>query len=461
MISEVAVHRPMALDATRSYPAAQRILIVDPDPKALDQLAELMVSYPVPIEPIEAGSVKEALRILASGEDVDCLLVDVSQTAMDGFHLLISARELRKNLRIIATASALTPDLHQAALESGASRVLAKPFDFEDLLVSLAASRPGSVSYLEGALGLMDVCRLSAACQPEGGLRVRQGRKEGVLAHYGTTLVHAEADGQTGAAAFASLRGWSSWHFESLSLSAVHMGTSCKLEMTGDVRRPEGARASGYLRGLTLRHLIEWAMRARQTCTLTVTSQGRTGVLSFDSGRILNAETLDRDGGRAAAEILSWENVLVKLNRPATVKAAAPAPRPKGEGMEALIDRFCGEIEGWIATSVVRRLDGTPVCGRSSDPRLDPAATSCFARVVDSHLAAVKQLGMGTAWGETEDILITTAKAYLLIRLLGNGHYHWLAVSSEANLALCRMMMRSFEAFLLTGLADLGEIPED
>ena len=101
------------------------------------------------------------------------------------------------------------------------------------------------------------------------------------------------------------------------------------------------------------------------------------------------------------------------------------------------------------------RKDGSPVESRSLDPRLDAAAAGCFARVVDSHLAAVEQLGMGPAWGETEDILITTARAYLLIRLLGEDHYHWLAVSSEANLALCRLVMRSHEPFLLSGLGDL------
>jgi len=80
------------------------------------------------------------------------------------------------------------------------------------------------------------------------------------------------------------------------------------------------------------------------------------------------------------------------------------------------------------------------------------AAAASYASVVDSHLAAVERLGSGAVWGETEDVLITTTKVYLLIRLLGDGHYHWLAVSSDANLALCRLLMRSYEAFLLSGL---------
>lgn len=220
-------------------------------------------------------------------------------------------------------------------------------------------------------------------------------------------------------------------------------------EVSGELEMAEEG-----LRGLTLRHLIEWALRGRQACTLRVASHGRTGVLSFEDGRIRSAETGDRDGGRAATEILSWEDVHVEL-----VRSAVAVPAGAGGSLQELIDRFCDEVEGFIATGVVRRKDRSLVGGRSSDARLDPAAAGCFAGVVESHLAAVEQLGVGSVWGETEDILITTARAYLLIRLLGDGHYHWLAVSSEANLALCRLQMRSHEPFLLSGLADLGEIP--
>jgi predicted regulator of Ras-like GTPase activity (Roadblock/LC7/MglB family) len=120
-----------------------------------------------------------------------------------------------------------------------------------------------------------------------------------------------------------------------------------------------------------------------------------------------------------------------------------------------LLDHFCGEVEGLIATGIVRRKDRSLVEGRSLDPRLDATAAGCFAGIVESHLAAVEQLGMGPAWGETEDVLITTARAYVLIRLLGEGHYHWLAVSSEANLALCRLVMRSHEPFLRSGLGEV------
>ncbi len=442
-------------NAPEDAPArARRILIVDNDPAALHVLTELLRADPDLFEPLGAETAEAALRILTSGAEVDFLLADVVLPGMDGLRLLLAARELRPDLKIIVMTDAPSEDLQRAALENGAIRLLSKPVDLEDLLASLVSAQPGMLSHLEGDFDLIDVCRLSAACRPEGGVLVRHADREGVLVHRGSVLVHAEAEGVNGVPAFEALRRWGRWQFEPLSrLSAAHLEVSCAVDLAIDPPHRQSARASGHLRGLTLRHLIEWAMESQQCCVLTVRSHRRTGVLSFDGGMIRSAETAGHTGGMAAAEILGWEHLRVEvIHSPLTEMA----PLETGEGLTALLDQFCGEIEGLIATCVVRRKDGKAVSGRSMAPHLDPAvAAGAYARVVDGHLAALGILGGNGVWGETEDILITTTKSHLLIRLLGDHHYHWLAVSNDGNLALCRLLMRSYEAFLLRGLAQL------
>ena len=440
--------------------AARRVLIADGDPAVLHLVAGLLDSDPTLFEPVGVDSGEAALRLLAGSERFDCLLADVLLPGMDGLQLVLAARELRPALKIVVMASTPADDLHRAVMESGAAGLLAKPLDYEDVLASLAGDRPGALSHLEGDLDLLDICRLSAACRAEGGVRVRHGEREGILAHRGATLVHAAVDGLEGAPALAALSGWGRWRFDSASaLTAARLPASCEIDMTARDPRRAGAKAGGTLRGLTLRHLIEWAMRGRETCTLTVTSRQRTGLLSFAAGRIRGAETADREGGRAAAEILDWENLRVHLTRSA-YPSAVPPPAADG-GFAPSLARFREEVEGLIATSVSRRRDGSAVGSHSADPAFDAAAAAGgYARVIESHFAAAAGLGAGADWGETEDLLITTSRAYLLIRLLGEAHYHWLAVSSEANLALCRLLMRSHEPFLLSGLADLGEIPD-
>jgi len=457
MRGEISIFRPVPAEGSRAR-LTQRILIVENDSATFHLLIQILRSEPARFEPVGVRGAEEALRALAGDDAVDCLLTDVALPDMDGLELLRAAKERRPDLKAVVIAASPTDELYRAALDLGAAKLLPKPLDFEDVLASLETGRAGALSYLSGDLDLVDICRLSAACQAEAGLRVRQGRGEGVLAHRGPLLVHASTASLDGAPAWESLRGWSHWHFESLpARSARNLAENCRLELPAEAPHPRGARASGCLRGLTLRHLLEWAMRERLTCTLTVTAQRATGVLSFAEGKIRSAETAGHEGGRAAAEILGWEHLRVELDRSVN-PAAAPAARE--EGFQVLIDHFGSEIEGFIATGVVRRKDGSWVGGRSADPGFDAAAAAgCYAGVVESHLAAVERLGAGSAWGDTEDILITTARVYLLIRLLGDRHYHWLAVSGEANLALCRLLMRSHEAFLLAGLADCGEIP--
>ncbi len=458
--------------------AARRVLIVDDDPAVLLLVTELLRSDPIFFDPLGVGSGEAALQLLAGDAPFDCLLADIVLPGMDGVELLLSAKRLRPGLKIVAMTSSPTDELERAVLENGASRLLVKPLDLGDLVASVAIDKPGSLVHLEGDLELLDVCRLAAACQGDGGLRIRTERHEGTLAYRGAKLVHAAADGLAGAAAVERLQVWGRWRFTSLSaLQAAHLPANCELPLPldgGDAARG-GARAAGSLRGLTLRHLIEWMMRSRQTATLKLTSHRRSGTLSFAAGKISGAETAGREGGQAAAEILGWEDLRVALFRsPAAPSNRAAAPGRRGapgdvtepseekSGLAASVDRFCAEVEGFLATSVVRRSDGSPVGIRSLDAGFDStAAAGFYARVVDSHLKAVVRLGMGAAWGATEDILITTERAYLLIRLLGDGHLHWLAVASDANPALCRLLMRKHEESLLAGLADLGEIPGD
>ena len=450
MIEQAVLQRVLAPEGAPVR--ARRILIVDNDPATLRVLTELLLSDPALFEPLGAETAEAALRILTSGAEVDFLLADAVLPGMDGLRLLLSARELRPDLKIIVMTGSPSADLQRAALENGAIRLLSKPVDVEDLLASLASNQPGMLSHLEGDFDLIDICRLSAACQPEGGVLIRHADREGVLVHRGSVLIHVEAEGVNGVPAFEALRRWKRWQFEPLSgLSAAHLEVSCEVDIAADPPRRQGARADGCLRGLTLRHLLEWAMGSRQSCVLAVRSHRRTGVLAFDGGMIRSAETADHTGGMAAAEILGWEHLRVEvIHSP----PAETAPLETGDSLTALLDQFCEEIEGLIATCIVCRRDGKAVSGRSMAPHLDPAAAGgAYARVVDGHLAALELLGGTVAWGETEDILITTTKAHLLIRLLGDSHYHWLAVSNDGNLALCRLLMRSWEAFLLCGLA--------
>jgi CheY-like chemotaxis protein len=436
-------------------PGAIRVLLVGHD-AATETLLLHLLNTDLWLFEAAAVSLDGALRALESDAAVDCLLVDVSLPDMNGLKLLVAARELRPETKIVAVASSPSDELHQAVLESGAARFFAKPLDFEDLLTTLASARPGGLSHLKGDFDFVELCRLSAACHPNEGLHLQYPGGEGVVALRGGRIVHAEAGDLSGERALELLRGATHWHFRSLPAGALErLADNCLVALHDLAAFPSGGKVGGCLRGLTLRHLIELMAVDRLSCTMTITSQHGTGVMIFEAGRILRAETAEHEGALAATEILGWENLRVELSRP----ALAPGLPPRKSDLQVLIDRFGSEIEGFIAASVMRRRDSAEFAGWSADSTVgSELAAACYGGVIDSHLAAVTRIGVSGAWGGTEDILITVARAYVLIRLLGDGHYLWLAVNRDANMALCRLLMRTYEPFLMSALEDCGEI---
>ena len=122
--------------------------------------------------------------------------------------------------------------------------------------------------------------------------------------------------------------------------------------------------------------------------------------------------------------------------------------------IDATIEKFRGEIPAFVSTDIVHIESGMSIGGGSIDPAFDASlASASYAEVVKSNRRALDLLGMGA--DSTEDILITTERAYLLLRMLGNQYYHGLAISRDGNLGLCRMIMKKYEPVFLEQIRGL------
>lgn len=95
----------------------------------------------------------------------------------------------------------------------------------------------------------------------------------------------------------------------------------------------------------------------------------------------------------------------------------------------------------FIATDIVG-MDGISVAGGSISPDFDSTAASArFAMVMKLAAQVSKKLGLG----EMEDDLVTTDKAYVITRYIGDGSYFWdIAVTRDATLGTVRMMMNEY-----------------
>lgn len=108
-----------------------------------------------------------------------------------------------------------------------------------------------------------------------------------------------------------------------------------------------------------------------------------------------------------------------------------------------LIQSFQDEVPGFISADIVEIETGMSIGGGTIDPEFDSEmASASYAEVVKSNRRALSLLGMPET--ASEDVLITTKDAYLLIRELGTSYYLGLVISKDGNLGMARMLTRRY-----------------
>jgi predicted regulator of Ras-like GTPase activity (Roadblock/LC7/MglB family) len=116
-----------------------------------------------------------------------------------------------------------------------------------------------------------------------------------------------------------------------------------------------------------------------------------------------------------------------------------------------ILNRFKAEVPHFISTDIVEIESGMSIAGGSVDPTFDASvASACYAEVVKSNARALDLIGIGA--NSTEDILITTTNAYLLLRMIGNRHYLGLALSRQGTLGFARALMVKYAPMVLKAL---------
>lgn len=113
-----------------------------------------------------------------------------------------------------------------------------------------------------------------------------------------------------------------------------------------------------------------------------------------------------------------------------------------------VLNRFRAEVPHFISTDLVEIESGMSIAGGSIDPNFDASvAAACYAEVVKSNAKALDLLGVGA--NSTEDILITTTNAYIMIRMVGRTHYLGLALGRQGTLGFARALMTKYTPLLV------------
>jgi two-component system, cell cycle response regulator DivK len=112
----------------------KRILIVDDDHRNIFALSATLRARKY--QCVTAADAQTALDMLASGEKVDAVLMDMMMPEMDGYEAVRRMRrdDRTRQLPVIAVTAQAMPGDREKCLEAGADHYLVKPVDVDKLL---------------------------------------------------------------------------------------------------------------------------------------------------------------------------------------------------------------------------------------------------------------------------------------------------------------------------------------
>jgi DNA-binding response OmpR family regulator len=84
---------------------------------------------------------RHALRLLGE-QAFDCVITDLRLPGADGMQVVRAARRARPSAEVIVITGHAAQDCERAALDSGASSVIEKPFFNDQILANLGRRRP-------------------------------------------------------------------------------------------------------------------------------------------------------------------------------------------------------------------------------------------------------------------------------------------------------------------------------
>jgi hypothetical protein len=247
-------------------------------------------------------------------------------------------------------------------------------------------------------------------------------------------------------------------------------------------------RVKGRVENLTLASFLQLLEMERKTCSLAVSSLGHQGLLYLRDGHLVGAETAGLRGQPAALEIVTWENADIEISDhlppfepeiDATLRfllmegmrlkderqeAGAPAmpppapPPPVAPARRSALDLGIAfgeimkrgqDIKGSQGLLLVDT-DGGEVLGAAGAAEgVDLGTTMALpaAQFLRQERRVAERLGLDDP---LQDVIVTTAERYYLIRVVGTGEHFLLLVLDrhKANLAKAQLDLVALERSL-------------
>jgi predicted regulator of Ras-like GTPase activity (Roadblock/LC7/MglB family) len=249
-------------------------------------------------------------------------------------------------------------------------------------------------------------------------------------------------------------------------------------------------RVKGRVENLTLASFLQLLEMERKTCSLAVSSNGHRGLLYLREGHLVGAETAGLKGQPAALEVVTWENAVIDISDhlppfepeiDATLRfllmegmrlkderqeAGAPEPLPAPAPPPVAVPRRSALDLGITFGEIMKRgqaikgsqglllvdTDGGEVLGAAGAAEgVDLGSTMALpaAQFLRQERRVAERLGLDDA---LQDVIVTTAERYYLIRVVGEDGEHFLLLvldRHKANLAKAQLDLVALERSLV------------
>lgn len=251
-------------------------------------------------------------------------------------------------------------------------------------------------------------------------------------------------------------------------------------------------RVKGRVENLTLASFLQLLEMERKTCSLAVSSNGYRGLLYLREGHLVGAETAGLKGQAAALEIVTWENADIEISEhvppvepeiDATLRfllmegmrlkdereeagALVPPPPPPAPAPPPVVAQRRSALDLGIAFGEIMKrgqaikgsqglllvdTDGGEVLGAAGAAEgVDLGSTMALpaAQFLRQERRVAENLGLDDP---LQDVIVTTAERYYLIRVVGETGEHFLLLvldRHKANLAKAQLDLVALERSL-------------
>ncbi|MBU0479587.1 MAG: response regulator [Proteobacteria bacterium] len=194
----------------------KKILLVDDEIEELKILALSLDCKEINAEIITASSGEEALSIIEK-EGISLLITDVHMPGMNGMELILAASAIVPDLAFIVMTAFPTAEIKRDALLGGCLRFIEKPYDIELLrgsVIEALTEQKGFTGTMAG-IELSDMIQLNCLSCNTVALKIRDGKKSGMIFFDSGNIVHAIAGDIEGEEAFYRIMAFGGGNIES------------------------------------------------------------------------------------------------------------------------------------------------------------------------------------------------------------------------------------------------------